>query len=156
MWITSVSDNCCHHCDGVVYKADAVMDTIHHEDECQTVETSVCRILPGLWLKLLLLLITSLLEGYDKATEETEFSYKNCCNDETGEYLYFTFKSYLLKNIFKGLSSVNSSKLEPKTCSKRHCFYSENLFQSVLISSQVKFISCLHQTFLFPPMVNIQ
>ena len=48
MWNTSVSDHCCHHCDGVVYKADVVMDTIHHEDECQTVETSVCRILPGL------------------------------------------------------------------------------------------------------------
>ena len=47
MWNTTVSDHCCHHCDGVVYKADSVIDTIHHEDECQTTETSVCRILPG-------------------------------------------------------------------------------------------------------------
>ena len=47
MWNTSVSDHCCHHCDGVVYKADSVIDTIHHEDECQTTETSLCRILQG-------------------------------------------------------------------------------------------------------------
>ena len=46
-WNTSVSDHCCHHCDGVVYKADAVIDTTHHEDECKTVGTTVCRILPG-------------------------------------------------------------------------------------------------------------
>ena len=48
MWNTSVSDHCCQNCDGVIYKADSVIDTIHHEDECQTRETSVCRILPGM------------------------------------------------------------------------------------------------------------
>ena len=47
MWNTSVSDRCCQSCDGVVYKADSVMDTVHLEDECQTTETSVCRIFPG-------------------------------------------------------------------------------------------------------------
>ena len=47
MWNTSVSDHCCQGCDGVVYKANSVMDTVHLEDECQTIETSVCRILPG-------------------------------------------------------------------------------------------------------------
>ena len=26
-----------------------------------------------------------LLLGYEKATQETEFSYNNCCNDETGK-----------------------------------------------------------------------
>ena len=82
-----------------------------------------------------------MLEGYDKASEETEFSYKNCCNDDTGIIcVLFIFQSYLQKNICKGLSSVNSSKFEPKTCSKRYCFYSENLFQSIWISSQVNFI----------------
>ena len=55
MWNTSVSDHCCHNCDDVVYKADAVIDTIHHKDDCQTVETSVCRILPGMSVKLHLL-----------------------------------------------------------------------------------------------------
>ena len=47
MWNTSVSDHCCQSCDGVVYKADSVMDTVHLEDECQTTDTSVCRIFPG-------------------------------------------------------------------------------------------------------------
>ena len=47
MWSTSVSDHCCQNCNGVVYKADSVIDTIHHEDKCRTIETSVCRILPG-------------------------------------------------------------------------------------------------------------
>ena len=85
MWNTSVSDHCCHHCDGVVYKADAVIDTIQHKDECQTIETSVCRTIPGLLFNQLLHKTISYLEGFDKASEETEFSYKNCCNDETGK-----------------------------------------------------------------------
>ena len=89
MWNTSVSDHCCHHCDSVVYKADSVIDTIQHNDECQTVESSICRILPGLCAKLLCITYTmSMLEGYDKATEETEFSYKRCCNDETGTFYF--------------------------------------------------------------------
>ena len=89
MWNTSVSDHCCHHCDGVVYKADTIIDTIQHEDECQTVETSVCRILPGIPGLLFSYLITiSLSEGFDKATEEIEFAYKNCCNDETGIFYF--------------------------------------------------------------------
>ena len=47
MWNTSVSDGCCESCDGVVYKADSVINTIQYEDECDTVETSVCMLLPG-------------------------------------------------------------------------------------------------------------
>ena len=47
MWNVSVSDHCCQHCDGVVYKADSVVETVLHEDKCGTVETSICRILPG-------------------------------------------------------------------------------------------------------------
>ena len=46
-WNTSVSDRCCQNCKGVVFKADSVIDTIHHEDECQTTEISFCRILPS-------------------------------------------------------------------------------------------------------------
>ena len=88
MWNTSVLDNCCHHCDGVVYKADAVMDTIHHKDECQTMETSVCRILPGSCAKLYYHSTICLLEGHDQAKGETEFSYKNCCNDEAGKFKF--------------------------------------------------------------------
>ena len=87
MWNTSVSDHCCHHCDGVVYKADSVIDAIHHEDKCQTIETLVCRILPGLYSckcmeykKCANLAMT----GHQKALEESMFSYKDCCNDERG------------------------------------------------------------------------
>ena len=47
VWNTSVSDRCCQSCEGVVYKADSVIDIIQHEDDCQTTETSFCRILPG-------------------------------------------------------------------------------------------------------------
>ena len=41
------SDHCGQHCDGVVYKADFVIETVLHQDKCETVETSICRILPG-------------------------------------------------------------------------------------------------------------
>ena len=102
MWNTSVSDHCCHHCDGVVHKADSVIDTIHHEDKCQTIETSVCRILPGmLVLAKHFHLPISLLKGYNEATEETEFSYKNCCTDETGTIIL------LLKRVRNGIYIQN-------------------------------------------------
>ena len=38
-WNRTVSDSCCLHCDGTVYKADTVIDTIETEDECETVKT---------------------------------------------------------------------------------------------------------------------
>ena len=47
MWNVSVSDHCCQDCDGVVYKADSVIETVLHQDKCETVETSICRKLPG-------------------------------------------------------------------------------------------------------------
>ena len=46
-WEVSISDHCCLNCHGVVYSVDSVIDTIHHDDECQTLETSVCRKIPG-------------------------------------------------------------------------------------------------------------
>ena len=49
-WNVSVSDRCCENCDGVVYKADSVIDTTYLEDKCQTIETRTCRILPGIKL----------------------------------------------------------------------------------------------------------
>jgi len=101
-WNVSVSDHCCLHCDGVVYKADTVIDTTQHEDECKTSETSVCRILPGL----------------NRATIESEFNYKNCCNDNDG------------------LSTLNTKKLEPKSCSERECYYTDALPFSTWISFQ--------------------
>ena len=47
MWNTSVSNRCCESCDGIVFKADSVINTIQYEDACDTTETSVCMILPG-------------------------------------------------------------------------------------------------------------
>ena len=85
MWNTSVSDHCCQSCDGVVSKADSVVSTIHHEDECQTTETSVCRILPGEYVKLS-------KRGWpwpsfqdrEGAVIQNEFNFKNCCKDGQG------------------------------------------------------------------------
>ena len=84
MWNTSVSDRCCQSCEGVVYKADSVIDTIHHEDDCQTTETSFCRILPGELINIFILLTKTLPKDHDKAVVQTEFKYKNCCDDGQG------------------------------------------------------------------------
>ena len=96
-WNTSVSDHCCHHCDGVVYKADSVIDTIHHEDDCKTIESSVCKILPGKQKYNMYYISVFVLLGHDKALMESEFSYKNCCNDERGiHFITITFKRLCL------------------------------------------------------------
>merc|ERR1719450_226061 len=107
-WNTTVSDTCCLSCDGTVYKADEVIDVIENDDECQSIETSICRILPG----------------FEHATIEKEYNYKSCCNDNTG------------------LHSLNSSIIEPKTCSERSCFYSPSLSHSTWISTPVFQDSC--------------
>ena len=39
----SISEHCCLHCDGTVYKADTVIETVVEKDECGTTKTSVCR-----------------------------------------------------------------------------------------------------------------
>ena len=49
-WNTTVSDHCCLGCDGTVYKADSVIQETSHEDECRSVETSICRRIPGKYL----------------------------------------------------------------------------------------------------------
>ena len=38
-WAKNVSDHCCLHCDGTVYKADTEIETTELEDECRTVQT---------------------------------------------------------------------------------------------------------------------
>ena len=47
MWNVSASGHCFQHCDGVIYKADTVIDTVQTNDECKTTETLTCRILPS-------------------------------------------------------------------------------------------------------------
>ena len=67
-WNTTVSSNCCTHCNGTVYKADAVIDSVEYEDDCKSIETSVCRIIPSL----------------ERAKIQTEIVYRECCHDATG------------------------------------------------------------------------
>ena len=46
-WNTTVSDHCCLGCDRTVYKADLVIEETSNNDECNSVETSICRRIPG-------------------------------------------------------------------------------------------------------------
>jgi len=66
-WNKTVSEYCCLHCDGTVYKADTVIESVVEKDECGTIKTSVCR---------------KKDEGF--ANIEIEFAYERCCNDEEG------------------------------------------------------------------------
>ena len=49
-WMTSVSDQCCLACTNTVYKAGTTIDTTELEDDCKSIETQVCRKLPGIIL----------------------------------------------------------------------------------------------------------
>ena len=55
-WNTTVSDHCCLGCDGTVHKADSVIQKTSHIDECLSVETSICRRIPGKFLLYLYIL----------------------------------------------------------------------------------------------------
>merc|ERR1712198_35719 len=66
-WNKTISEHCCLHCDGTVYKADSVIESVVEDDECGTIKTSVCR---------------KNDEGI--ANLEIDFAYKRCCNDEEG------------------------------------------------------------------------
>jgi len=101
-WNKSISEHCCLHCDGTVYKADTVIESVFDKDECGTVKTSICR-------------------KNDKgvANIEIDFTYTYCCNDE------------------EGILPINTTKLEPSTCSERTCEYSPSFQHSSWISTQV-------------------
>ena len=49
-WKTSVSDHCCLACTNTVYKADTVIERTELDDKCKSIETQVCRKLPGIKL----------------------------------------------------------------------------------------------------------
>ena len=89
MWNVSVSEHCCQHCDGVIFKADTVIETKQHEDECRTLETSVCRVLPGIEEYFLFFCTKKTFYfsfSLDQASAviEVEFNYKQCCDDNSG------------------------------------------------------------------------
>ena len=66
-WRRRVSDQCCQSCNGTVFPANTVVSTTQLEDDCGTVKTEVCKIRPGLLT----------------ASIEQEFSYRNCCHDNS-------------------------------------------------------------------------
>ena len=83
-WNTTVSDHCCLACDGTVYKADSVIEEKSHEDECQSVETSICRRIPG---RLVLLSPRSLnFELGSKVNKELRL-FRNIGAQSSGDYL---------------------------------------------------------------------
>ena len=57
--------------------------------------------------------------GEEKAKIEVEYTYRNCCNDETG------------------LQPLNTVQQQPSTCSQRTCYYDKLLPHSIWISKQV-------------------
>merc|ERR1719450_154062 len=75
-WNTTVSDQCCLHCNGTVFKSDSLIDKVYLQDECKTIESSFCRILPD----------------YNHATIEKHLEYEKCCNDNTGLWTLETIK----------------------------------------------------------------
>ena len=71
---------------------------------------------------------------HDKAVVQSDFKYKSCCIDGQGKLLN---QFIVFANIFEGLSTLNSTKLDPRTCSERICHSSEYLLYATWISSKV-------------------
>ena len=68
-WVRSVSAQCCQSCNGTVTPPGNIISTTYLEDDCLTIQTDVCRLRPGL----------------EKAVIDQEFSYRNCCNDNSSK-----------------------------------------------------------------------
>ena len=68
-WVRSVSAQCCQTCNGTVAPPGTLISTTQLEDDCLTTQTEVCRLWPGL----------------ETAVIDLEFSYRNCCNDNTSK-----------------------------------------------------------------------
>ena len=68
-WVRSVSAGCCQTCNGTVVHPNTVISTSQLEDDCLSLQTEVCRVRPGL----------------ETAVIEQQFSYRNCCNDNTSK-----------------------------------------------------------------------
>ena len=68
IWKRTVSEKCCLHCDGTVYKDGLEMTPVDVGGVCDAVETSVCRLNPDT----------------GKAGVLNEYHYKSCCPDDKG------------------------------------------------------------------------
>lgn len=135
MWNVSASEHCCQHCDGVIYKADSVIETIQHEDDCKTSESSVCKVLPGI----------SFIGNLILQKKTFVFRPSICCNwswISLQTLLWWQLRLFIFQEIFfkkfLGLNKLNSTKLEPSTCSQRTCYFADSLPHSSWISSKVK------------------
>ena len=140
-WNTTISDHCCLGCDGRVHKADSVIKEIPHEDECLSVETSICRRIPGKYISTFKPKSQSqfldLYLGEEKAKIEVEYTFRNCCNDGSG------------------LKPLKTVQYQPSTCSQRTCYFDKMMPHSVWISQQVTkkyvlfiFLIIIHSNFL--------
>ena len=140
-WNTTISDHCCLGCDGRVHKADSVIKEIPHEDECLSIETSVCRRIPGKYCQSHVLVRYIYMYKYlgeEKAKIEVEYTFRNCCNDGAG------------------LQPLKTVLYQPSTCSQRTCYYDKMMPHSVWISQQVAcfiylffilfFLICCHRS----------
>ena len=78
-----MSEQCCQNCNGTVYPSNTVISTTMLEDDCLTTQTEVCRLRPGL----------------ETAVIEQEFSYRNCCNDNTSKYRVNDIEWYRMKYV---------------------------------------------------------
>ena len=67
-WNITVNPLCCLYCDNTVYKEDSIITSVERNDDCGTIETSVCRKFPDL----------------DSADIEVEYKHKKCCVDSDG------------------------------------------------------------------------
>ena len=66
-WVRSVTGECCQSCNGTVVPANTVISATQLKDDCLTLQTEVCRVRPG----------------QETAVIELEFSYRNCCKDNS-------------------------------------------------------------------------
>ena len=107
----SVSEHCCLHCDGTVYKADTVIDTIEAQNDsatCHTVETSVCKIIDRHNGK-----------GRKIAEIVVDVTYKDCC--PFGDQVY----------------GLNSTRNDPTSCAVLTCLDPKLLPEANWVSEQV-------------------
>ena len=87
----TISEHCCLHCDGTVYKSDTVIETIVEEDLCGTIKSSVCKKNDKGSKNMLWKIFKEY--GYNEvflglADVAIDFSYKSCCNDDEGKTLH--------------------------------------------------------------------
>ena len=75
--------------------------------------------LVSFFLKLKQHYIDHINKGYDKAKIESEFNYKECCNDGSG------------------LQPLRSIVFQPSSCSQRICYINDHLAHSMWLSEKV-------------------